>query len=179
MTQGGGGGSLPPFWNPSPSSLLTGLGPEPLLRCGELTYRLELSCDVFRVSRGLAGVIPSPVRCRAGRGARLLRWGGRRAVYSAVLGQTDAMDISGWGGLKMNTLKRARRSPVIHAPARQRATRERCRGLLSFGARSQEKGWGKETHRAVRVFRFAVRVEKHSFRVFFLFSPLPPFLPRS
>lgn len=32
-----GGGSLPPFWNPSPSSVLTGLGPEPLLRFGELT----------------------------------------------------------------------------------------------------------------------------------------------
>lgn len=94
-----------------------------------------------------------------------------------MLGQTDPTGISGWGGLKMNTLKEPRRSPVIHAPARQWATRERCWSLLSFGARSQEKGWGEETHRAVRVFRFVVRVEKHSFRVFFFSLPSPHFFP--
>lgn len=74
------GGSLPPFWNPSPLSLLTGLGPEPLLRFGELTYQLELSCASFRVLQELAGVIPSPVRCRARRGARLLRWSGGQCI---------------------------------------------------------------------------------------------------
>lgn len=55
------------------------------------------------------------------------------------------------------------------------ATRERCRGLLPCGARSQEKGWGRGAHRAVGVFRFAVRVEKHSFRVFSSLSPPPRF----
>lgn len=37
--------------------------------------------------------------------APVVEW---RAVYSevaAVLGQTDPLDVSGWGGLKMNTLK--------------------------------------------------------------------------
>lgn len=76
----GGGPSLPPFWNPSPSSLLTGLGPEPLLRFGELTQRLEPSRAIFRVWRGLAGVIPSPVRCWARRGAQLLRRSGGQCV---------------------------------------------------------------------------------------------------
>lgn len=78
------------------------------------------------------------------------------------------------GWTEYEHFERARRSPVIGAPARQWATRERCWSLLSFGARSQEKGWGKETHRAGRVFRFAVRVEKHSFRGFFFFFSLSP-----
>lgn len=177
------GGSFPPFWNPSPSSLLTGLGPEPLLRFGELTYRLELSCAVFRVSRGLAGVIPSPVRCSARRDAQLRRrWSGGRCILRQRLcwGRRIRWLFQELGWIENERFERARRSFSSDSCSGQGSGPPgRGAGACYHSEHVARRRVGGKKPTGQSEFSALRCVWRNTPSGFVLFSPLPPFLPRS
>lgn len=146
------GEALPPLWSPSLPSVVTGLGPEPLLHCRALTPGLEWSWAVSQCPGGWRGSSQHPAPARSE--------------------TADPMDASAWGGLKMNPWQE--RALLWRLRLRQGSGHQgEVLGPFPFRARRWEKGWGEAAHRAGRAFGCAVHMDKPSLRVVSFLS-LPP-----